>query len=721
MVNDTMEYNVGRHRQELLDRIKLLDGNFAPPVVQLLTQAKSILKIPMSPAPAPAPIKLKVESEKLKVEPKPEIRESVTEIPKQEITPLNPPTRRDVKPAQRPDKIIYGLKGSLYLGGEIVPMTYAIVELDDVITSNDPFTFSKNPRYPESCQNRSYKDDKNEQTKLLRNEKNYDPTFVIVPSPDGVNGPPVVSPEMYVLGGNSRAMTQKRLKANNPDYHKLYTDYLREKSECDFNIPRSDLDAFENPTLVRIIDVDMQKCSRYSNLLQKGQTEVFDHVRQGLAYGSQLMEDKESLKVLANIFENGKETIAATLADKDSRDRIIRLMRKAELLRDDNRGEWLESISDEFSDSGKLLMTSTLLSMILDERKYIESLPSFTNNVAANILIWIKINDLPDEWNLVPVLKDVIDQENTRRLSGDAFKSPSDVINQTRIGVEPIPIMTVYLWFILFYLNRQKQKQIFSDYLNSAHNEGSTEANMFEAAIQRGRPIDVLREYAQRNLSPELNKQLESYKKDNALSGLGLAALPTAKQIIHTRYKEKPLKLDRTEKLFGNLLDNAKVFVYGNPGNGKSTFVLMLADDLAANGKVLYVMTEERIGARFQERLKWKKIFNKNIEFLTSADINQIVQYIASGRYQFVIIDSHNKLNAKQEDVIKLMEQFPDKGFVFVSRNLKNKKDFAGSGNWSFDVDTVVKLENGIATLEKKHRDRNDTVGVRQIKVVNYT
>lgn len=51
---------------------------------------------------------------------------------------------------------------------EILKGKFAIIEMEKLIPSNDPFTFSHNDKYPQTCQTRSYKEDQSENNYLLK-------------------------------------------------------------------------------------------------------------------------------------------------------------------------------------------------------------------------------------------------------------------------------------------------------------------------------------------------------------------------------------------------------------------------------------------------------------------------------------------------------------------------------------------------------------------------
>ena len=122
-------------------------------------------------------------------------------------------------------------------------------------------------------------------------------------------------------------------------------------------------------------------------------------------------------------------------------------------------------------------------------------------------------------------------------------------------------------------------------------------------------------------------KDREKPKKLNSIEG---------KEAIYTKtgYSE----LDRV--LGGGLVKGSLVLIGGEPGIGKSTLILQLADKIAnEDGKVLYVSGEES-GEQVKLRADRLNIDNENIMFLAETDIDNVETEIMEMRPKLVVIDS---------------------------------------------------------------------------------
>jgi hypothetical protein len=82
---------------------------------------------------------------------------------------------------------------------------YVEVPIEAVKTSHNPLTFNQNPEYPFE-QQRPYHSSKEEQAKVIREAKRWNPKRYFSDNVTPENGPTMVTPEGYALGGNGRMM-----------------------------------------------------------------------------------------------------------------------------------------------------------------------------------------------------------------------------------------------------------------------------------------------------------------------------------------------------------------------------------------------------------------------------------------------------------------------------------------------------------------------------------
>lgn len=125
----------------------------------------------------------------------------------------------------------------------------------------------------------------------------------------------------------------------------------------------------------------------------------------------------------------------------------------------------------------------------------------------------------------------------------------------------------------------------------------------------------------------------------SATLGRALSGVPSkvAANNDNTRYKTGYGDLDTV--FGGGIVPGSVLLMAGEPGIGKSTLLLQIADKVAAGHKVLYVSGEEsphQIGLR-GKRLGVKA---KNLEIAATNVVEDIAASVASQEYSLVVVDS---------------------------------------------------------------------------------
>jgi len=122
-------------------------------------------------------------------------------------------------------------------------------------------------------------------------------------------------------------------------------------------------------------------------------------------------------------------------------------------------------------------------------------------------------------------------------------------------------------------------------------------------------------------------------------SGLTLKTEPVKTATKHDQPRLKSEMTEVDEVLGGGFVPGSVNLIAGQPGIGKSTLLLQLAQQIAKRFKVLYVSGEEsahQIGLRAQ-RLG---VDEANLHIATSSSADDIAKTIADAKYRMVIVDS---------------------------------------------------------------------------------
>lgn len=125
--------------------------------------------------------------------------------------------------------------------------------------------------------------------------------------------------------------------------------------------------------------------------------------------------------------------------------------------------------------------------------------------------------------------------------------------------------------------------------------------------------------------------------------------------------------------------------VFGMPKMGKSYLCVDFAGYLARNhGKVLYVAKEEKLDATLQKKLKDKDVAHENL-FVADALPKDL------SAYEFIFLDSVNKLGLTPKDLDALKASNKGKSFIYVFQATKGGK-FKGNNEFQHDVDVVIEV-----------------------------
>ena len=110
------------------------------------------------------------------------------------------------------------------------------------------------------------------------------------------------------------------------------------------------------------------------------------------------------------------------------------------------------------------------------------------------------------------------------------------------------------------------------------------------------------------------------------------------------KMKKKLLKLTgKWFDAFGHTEFYGVWFIWGNSGNGKSTFVMQLCRELCKFGKVLYVSLEEGTSLTLQNTLRRESMIeaNRRLKVIRGESMDELSERLEQRKSaDFVIIDS---------------------------------------------------------------------------------
>lgn len=315
----------------------------------------------------------------------------------------------------------HGASAPLFVAGEMgrasaAPARYRLMEAHDVVPSHDPETWAKNGAYPEGIQERLYHSDKAEQNKVERNARNLEPAFVVNTNPDALNGPPVITPEGHVLGGNSRAMSMQLAYRQGGEKAAALRKHLTDNAHH-FGFRPEDVQALVNPVLVRETTPESHDPAHLKKLVRlynEGHTQAMDPKAMSVALSSKLGEDV--IHNLAGQMEAG-ESLAEFLDSPRSRS-FVEALDRAGVIDERNSNAYKER-GGKLNADGRRLVERALVGKVVGDADLLHRLPdSIITGLARAVPSLYQAEGAGKGYNIREPLKAALDGYATMHARG---------------------------------------------------------------------------------------------------------------------------------------------------------------------------------------------------------------------------------------------------------------------------------------------------------------
>jgi hypothetical protein len=128
---------------------------------------------------------------------------------------------------------------------------FVLREMNDLIVSHDPFTFTLNPSYTAKLQPRQRERLAN-QSQVRKIAANLDPERLLLDTKSIDTGSPIINKDNLVLCGNGRVMSLMLAATEHPENISRYKQALTQIAP-DYNIPITSITKMDMPVLVRLL------------------------------------------------------------------------------------------------------------------------------------------------------------------------------------------------------------------------------------------------------------------------------------------------------------------------------------------------------------------------------------------------------------------------------------------------------------------------------------
>lgn len=299
-----------------------------------------------------------------------------------------------------------GSKTTLLTSGGEQPATFRVVEAGDLIPSHNAQTFAKNPSYPAGVQERAYDTSKEAQNRVIQQSQHFNPDYLINTNPDAVNGPPVITPDGTVLGGNSRAMTVQRVYQNKNFV--AYKHVLIREAEK-FGLDKEAVRAMSEPVLVREVaaPATQDEMRALGTALNKSMTGALGVSERAVSAGKAIT--RETLANISGMLDGiGKDASLRDLMRERGKEVLAALVKDGAIT-ERERPQFVDTATGGLSEEGKTFVERALLGSVVDDPRLMDSTPkSVLNKLDGSLAALSSVAPRTDAYNILPLLREAL-------------------------------------------------------------------------------------------------------------------------------------------------------------------------------------------------------------------------------------------------------------------------------------------------------------------------
>ena len=293
---------------------------------------------------------------------------------------------------------------------------YRVVEAESLNPSHNAITFEKNPQYPEGVQERTYHSSKDAQEKVIHDSQNLKPDMVVNTTPTAIDGPPQVTSEGMVLGGNGRTMALQRAYRNGTA--EGYKKYLKENAS-EFGIKTEHVEAMKNPVLIREVSdspKDIEGMRVLGRELNKDFKKALSEIESAVSSGKNLSSESAE-QIGVELEKQGPAGSLRTLMAKTP------LVFREALLRDGviSKTDLPQYFTKEgaLNEAGKHFIERSMVGSVVQDADLLQSMPkSLWAKVERIIPQMIEIRNRSDDWNIAEDFREALSQISSAHIRG---------------------------------------------------------------------------------------------------------------------------------------------------------------------------------------------------------------------------------------------------------------------------------------------------------------
>ena len=332
-----------------------------------------------------------------------------------------------------PRAISAGREAQVSTPSKSFPVRYEEVPVADLKPSHNPATFEPSRDYPLE-QQRDYRGNKIEQMKVIEMARRFELDYILADTPTATDGPPIVSREGYVLGGNARTMALLR----GIDEGKIPPAEVQQavaRSGEKFGIPAAGKQT--GTIIIRRLteDTPIEQLSKDTKALNEDFKMAVDPVSDAVARARNMTPD--TVDWISGVLNDAGPEATVRSAIFDDPGKLTALMRRLaedRVIVSSELPRLLDSVTNKLTPEGQRLIEAAVIGRVIRSPRMIrEMAPALKNVVLSAISPLTRGETFPQEWR---VNNDVVNGLWLHHMAEKAGKT-IDMMVQPQLIPEP--------------------------------------------------------------------------------------------------------------------------------------------------------------------------------------------------------------------------------------------------------------------------------------------
>lgn len=321
---------------------------------------------------------------------------------------------------------------------------YCLVDARTLVPSHVPWKqFQPNPRYPAGVQERRYDRDKAEQLKVIGVAQQLNPEILFTPAVDAIQGPPVITEDGLVLGGNGRTMALQLHYLAHAEASDKAQEYLL-KHAAQFGFAKEEIRRIQRPVLVRVVKVPDQEPKTLATLVRRYNESASQGMdARAIAVGEARRMDDASLGILGGTMPEDA-TLTEYLASRASTP-FVSSLHAAGILNQRNVSAMLTP-EGLLNDDGRQMVERILTAALIPEPNLLEDIGAQLRGTLARSAPYIlaAASAAEPDWDLrfaiQAAARDVLRARAQGVTAVDDYLNQGALLTEVKKAVDGVPL-----------------------------------------------------------------------------------------------------------------------------------------------------------------------------------------------------------------------------------------------------------------------------------------